>query len=822
MAASHSFAVFTLEDPDEREVQEIKKYRHQAAQNKRWRQKNRVIRGISSNYHCRPETEEPVKKSLPRKRNIVRQQKNDKATSEVDPPTTVSKTETSTFIEPTKPVSFKKNRLHRQPDQNTRKQVNAPKINLFDSSEPVPPVSSMTFSTTGHVQERRFGVTRDKCAATRSIKPPQRKSPKEKPHNAPILSPYDVGSIEAELSITKLIMNRETLLTELKRSVGQIDEQMPNILSNTATEQEKLGMIKLFTKLDESLADLRDINASIVDDVMTWRQRLQAKSIATSGAASYRPFLWTKVNYLLKMNHDINSLVPTAAFQLLIENPSNSNPMLLRKGNQETTSEMTFLTHVNLCRTSAKGAIAMRVQLLRKALPQLPPPQSSRTKEYQRIQKILLQELKLAEDEKERVRSEKERYQNEHDPFEVIRTIGNIDTILDTYQSSKEDVAPQVKEKLKERQQDTTRIVPAPLATLHGKPMTKLDVNLKRLEKQCEYIAVRANRSHHYAEPPKGKLRGSIVLSRHQVQQVRAGAAVKIWAQYRKFVLRRNILRALASFVTHLNGSAVRIQKIARGYMLRNMLKYRALVAEQRRVREKAAQVIQRMFRNASKPIMDVSTLIRVKKKQIVREAELQAERSEQLRQAGAQRRLKIQKQQAKQRRLELLRKQVIATSATKIQHAYRGYLARLVMFIVVQERKKKVRDQAATTIQKNEQRRQRFTLQEKRKVFYETLQRKSATRIQAHFRGHVSRKVMAKKRQGNIKAYDKAVHLPRVRTRARRHSLVGKQQSERKGRRFSYVPRPQQLVLPVIRRDTPPLTREELKLKSPHLGDTF
>ena len=384
-------------------------------------------------------------------------------------------------------------------------------------------------------------------------------------------------------------------------------------------------------------------------------------------------------------------------------------------------------------------------------------------------------------------------------------------------------MVPQVKAKLKERQQDTTRIIPVPLSTLHGKPMTKLHVNLKRLEKQCEYIAVRANRSHHYTEPSKGKLRGSIVLSRHQVQQIRAGAAVKIWTQYRKFVLRRNILHALARFVAYLNRSAVEIQRIARGYMLRNMLKYRALVAEQRRVREKAAKMIQRMFRNASKPIMDVSTLIRVKKKQIVREAELQAERSEQLRQAGAQRRLKIQKQQAKQRRLELLRKQVIATSATKIQHAYRGYLARLVMFIVVRERKAKVRAQAATTIQKNERRRrERFTLQEKRQVYYETLLRKSATRIQARYRGHISRKAMKKRRQGNSTKEDNVVHLPRVRTRARRHSLLGKQDSGKKNRRFSYVPRPQEFVLPVIRRDTPPLTREELKLKSPHLGDSF
>lgn len=115
MAASHSFAVFTLEDPDERQVQEIKKYRHQAAQNNRWRQKNRIIRGISTNFECHPETEEPTKKKPLRKRNIVRQQRNDMVT---DIPTTVSKAKSSNkFIEPTKPVAFKKNRLHRQPDQ---------------------------------------------------------------------------------------------------------------------------------------------------------------------------------------------------------------------------------------------------------------------------------------------------------------------------------------------------------------------------------------------------------------------------------------------------------------------------------------------------------------------------------------------------------------------------------------------------------------------------------------------------------------------------------------------------------------------------------
>lgn len=279
----------------------------------------------------------------------------------------------------------------------------------------------MTFSTTGQVQERRLGVTRDKCAATRSIKPPKRKIPKEKSHYAPILSPYDVGSIESELTITKVIVNRESILAELKSYVDQISEQMSSILSNTATEQEKIMMTRLFTLLDEGIANLREKNAVIVDEVMKWRQRLQEKSVATSGEASYRPFLWTKVNYLLKMNHDLKSLVTTAAFQLLIENPNNSNPMLLRKSNQETT---TFLTHVNLSRTSAEGAIAMRVQLLRKALPQLPPPQSSNAKEYERIQEILLLELKLAQEEKERVKLEEQRYQNEHDPFEIIRTIG--------------------------------------------------------------------------------------------------------------------------------------------------------------------------------------------------------------------------------------------------------------------------------------------------------------------------------------------------------------------------------------------------------------
>ncbi|EQC29385.1 hypothetical protein SDRG_12848 [Saprolegnia diclina VS20] len=687
------------------------------------------------------------------------------------------------------------------------------------------------------------------------------------------------SQLVAEMDVIKCIMVREALLERFGRLVTQIDEAVlhvraavtPAPISRRASHtsetlmsletppppsskkaKRKAELQSLVAKRDASVRKLQRAMADLVRVLPTFQRAtidvvlaIEAWTIlfetpvrhALRGSPPRRqPFVYSGINYLLKMQSDVRPLFLGLALRLLLGREVQPHPLLLPCDN--SAGFTTFLTDDDVgsyaYTMEPRVADAMYPIILPflSTIP-LPPVNGINTNDpivAAAIDRLLDEDARVAEDDRLAM-ERRDAYVSSYDPFTSIRQHESVDDIFNEVLDTSKETVLKRKILLRAKQEDPARLPPAPASQA-----TALRVNVQELA--TKDAAKREALTAFVSTKQRG--RGHVLVRRppdptrqHPLQP----HVLKIQVQYRRFKSRLAICTHLMRFLQRAHDAATNIQRVYRGHCakgvattIKNELLARTfLVFRSARKIQRQFRMSQAMSYERAKQQYLEATRRKVQQDEAMKEG-MERKMTEVYRAMGRQRRLErlAQAERAKAEHLRQLRLKTRAAIA--IQSCYRGFEQRRALQTIRNSALRALQTTAVVAIQCLA----RCLLAKMRlkRLRYDrdmALVHQSATAIQAAFRGHLlrHRSRAAKSRKKSIYRRSPGRRRASIAPGAGGLPPVAKTPAPPKRPRRSLLTVPAELqsprdYLPPLRRPSQSTKREELKLKEPTIGDTF
>ncbi|KDO34406.1 hypothetical protein SPRG_01542 [Saprolegnia parasitica CBS 223.65] len=687
------------------------------------------------------------------------------------------------------------------------------------------------------------------------------------------------SQLVAEMDVIKCIMVREALLERFGRLVAQVDEAVFHVRaamtpapisrrgshpsetplsleppSSSKKAKRKAELQSLVAKRDANVRKLQRAMADLVRVRPTFQQATIDVVLAIDAWATLfetpvrhalqgspprrQHFVYSGINYLLKMQSDVRPLFRGLALRLLLGRDVRPHPLLLAC--DSTGLSKTFLT--NVCddddgsyayAMEPHAADAMYPIILPHLRSILPPVDGIDTNDplvAAAIDRLFEEESRVAEDDRLAI-ERRDVYVASYDPFKSIRQHESVDDIFNEVLDASKEMALKCKMALRAKQEDPARLPPASASRAPA-----LRVNVHELATKA--AAKRDARTAFVATKQRG--RGHVLVRRppelarqHPLQP----HALKIQVQYRRFKSRLAVRTQLVRLLQRAHDAATNIQRVYRGHcakgvatMMKNELLARTfLVFRSARKIQRQFRISQAMSYERAKQQYLEATRRKVQQAVAMKEG-MERKMTEVYRAMGRQRRLErfAQAERAKAEHLRQLRLKTRAAIA--IQSCYRGYEHRKALLMMRNSALRALQTTAAVTIQCLA----RCLLAKVRlkQLRYDrdmALVHRSATAIQAAFRGHRLRHRSRVSKSRKKSQYRRSPVRRRVSISPSASGLpsVAKTPAPPKRPRRSLLTVPAELqsprdYLPPLRRPSQASKREELKLKEPTLGDTF
>ncbi|TYZ69407.1 hypothetical protein PybrP1_005654, partial [[Pythium] brassicae (nom. inval.)] len=488
------------------------------------------------------------------------------------------------------------------------------------------------------------------------------------------------GSLSSSMTVVPLSTRRpesgQASAAAVERDLKEHTKQF-----NKVADKVRHRMRQFWTLLET----LRDVTMNAVETIIEWRRFRERRCRFTNFQPLYR-FPWRKAhvaNYLLHVASDTEFLFQTAALRVALGPDLAPNPLLLSRSELEllgldesSCPSTTFLTErrEQSDESDAKGYLVVSPHTLAQHYKALlsamaaagsvePPSMATVSNDRaQRCLEILRREQELESAEAERSEQEQRRASEAYNPFATIKAAGGVEESL---------AQVQLLEKRKEQATTTP---------------------------DCEVRSVQA-------WGVRNKLPGKLVVRKLTVRRQHNQHARKIQLQYRLHCLRREMLQGLARFVATTRQSALRIQRIFRGYRAKKRYDIAKMLLEIERRRVAAGKMILHAYRRYRRRLRHRRSMT----VESIAQAQLFCIQYHKLQEESDEDSVdRLEQLELEQRRNQ---------SATKIQACMRAHLAKCELAALRKEKNAHVTAICILTLQSNvrkflrrqEERRQRF-----------------------------------------------------------------------------------------------------------------
>lgn len=613
--------------------------------------------------------------------------------------------------------------------------------------------------------------------------------------NATIPSLQTRGSI-VSLLVPQASMRRPPSGQNANAAASEAKQAALNAQSNELTVKASSRLRQLVPLI----STLRDATMNAVESILQWRQLRQRRCRFTNAQSLYRfPWKPRKIrNYLMHMAIDLQSLFPSPALAFWLGSDVFYSPLLLPTemlqalGMEVSTfASKTFLTERTASREEIPGLLdgsrsvigldASQFDALRAAIQdrelmtlrsciELEDPNRARF-----CLEALQQELELEWHDAQAKHEEMLRKHEAYDPFATIKVSGGIDATLTNLLV---DRPPQLTEQLRWRQEDTTRagaVIIAHSEAEDGKsesaqryqPHKRLRVDIKRLRdivdkrNELERSSIECEARSIPCWGIKNKLPGQMMVRKLNWRRVENQNARKIQLQFRAHQQRRSILSNLSNFVVEVRLSIVTIQRIARGFRVKQQMQIeKDRIAYELR-RHEAARCIYHSFRRYKRRLrhrrsMTVESIAQAQlftiQYQKLQELDGEGDVVDRYRRVGEERRRQRVVLLERKKLEQLAQEHRRIEAAIRIQALFRGQLGKRAAILARKERKTHMTAVSAMCIQSKI--RTFLKHQEKRRLrFRQDLERvnRSAVRIQSIYRGYNSRATLLSQLDTNL-----------------------------------------------------------------------